>query len=490
MHPSKLSPGLKKQLLFDDAIIEVREGFTPVMNPTLCTHVPVLAPEKPWEQRGCSAPTVMLDEGVYRMWYCAGGQDGVPRCCYATSTDGMRWERPDLGLIDYEGRRDNNIVLMNYEGSGDHNVTYFHHGSMFKDPVDRPERRFKCIYGGGHYAYESVYAGGARFRYDTAPPATWRYPGVAGAYSADGIRWTAYEDLIMPWYTDTNNVAFWDDRIRKYVAYVRWNEYLRVENDVQTGSFDYRAIGRTESEAFEHFPLPEKILEPDFTHPEDADMWGGGLYDSAALKYPFASDAYFIFTAAYHHTNDTLDVELATSRDGVHFTRWREPFVRLGPAGAFDSMMIYMGIGMLPVGDEIWLYYGGFDRPHDQVTEQEYAPAIGYARIRLDGFVSQDAPGQGGVLTTRPFVPEGDHLEMNLDGSSRGWLKVEILDETMQPLEGFTEKEADRLSGNDVRHVATWGGKRDLSAVRGKTVRLRFTGQSVKLYAFQFARSD
>ncbi len=482
MRQSKpMTPGVNKRLLFDEASVEAKEGFTTVMNPALRTEAPVLTPEEPWERHGCCAPTVMLDSGVYKMWYCAYGEDDVARSCYAVSTDGIHWQRPNLGLIDYAGSRDNNIVISFHGG------VFQHHGSIFKDPADKPERRFKCIYGGGLYAYESIYGGGARFRYDAVLPATWHYSGIAGAYSPDGIHWTPYEELIMPWYTDTVNVAFWDDRIQKYVAYVRWNEYLRVEAGALKGSFDYRAIARSESQDFENFPLPEKILEPDFNHPEDADMWGGGLYDTAAVKYPFAADAYLIFTAAYHHTNDTLDVELATSSDGVHFTRWREPFVRLGPAGDFDSMMIYMGVGMLPIGDEIWLYYGGFDQPHDQVTEGKYRPAIGRVRVRLDGFVSQDAGGQGGWLTTRPFVLEGDHLEVNLDGSSRGWLKVEILDETMQPLQGFTEQEADRLVGNDVRSVATWGGKRDLSAIRGKPVRLRFVGSSVKLYAFQLA---
>ena len=156
---------------------------------------------------------------------------------------------------------------------------------------------------------------------------------------------------------------FGDDRLQKYVAYVRWNEYLRAEDGAQRGSFDYRAIARSESADFENFPVPEKILEPDFDDPEDADMWGGGLYDTAAVKYPLADDAYLIFTAAYYHTTDALDIQLATSRDGIHFVRWREPFVRLGPAGAFDSMMLYMGVGVLPIGDELRLYYTGYDQP-------------------------------------------------------------------------------------------------------------------------------
>jgi hypothetical protein len=489
-----LALGTAKQLLFDDALIEAKEGFTTTMNPAMRSNTPVLTSEKSWERHGCSCPTVMLDEGIYKMWYTANGEDGVARECYATSTDGIHWERPNLGLIDYQGSRNNNIIPLRHE-------------TIFKDPSAEPERRFKSISGGGKYDYVAVYGGGARFRYDENPPETWHYGSVAGAYSPDGIHWTACEKLLMPWYTDTRNVAFWDDRIQKYVAYVRWNEYLRAEDGAQRGSFDYRAIARSESTDFENFPVPEKILEPDFDDPEDADMWGGGLYDTAAVKYPLADDAYFIFTAAYYHTTDALDIQLATSRDGIHFTRWREPFVRLGPTDAFDSMMIYMGVGMLPmptgrassprgIGDELWMYYGGFDQPHDKVTGEDYCPAIGCARLRLDGFVSQDAAGtplnppasggnEGGWLTTLPFTCEGSHLEVNMDGSARGWLKVEILDEGMQPLEGFTEAEADRLGGSSTSQTVTWGDKRDLSALKGQTVRLRFVGQSVKLYAFQ-----
>ncbi len=478
--------GLSKQLLFDDAFIAERSGFAPTMNPAVRNGEPVLAPERPWEKRGCFAPTVLADGDSYRMWYGAIGDDGVSRLCCAVSADGVRWERPDLGLITYGGRA-TNIAEIDYTGGPNRGIAFTHHGSVFRDPVDRPERRYKMIFGGGQYAFTSMYAGGARFRYEKTLPAQWRYPGIGGAYSADGLRWTIYDHPIMPWYTDTANVAFWDERLGRYVAYVRWNEYLRVVDGIQTGSFDYRAIGRAESADFENFPAPEKILEPDFDDPDDADQWGGGLYDSAALQYAYAADAYFFFIAAYHHTNDTLDIELATSRDGIRFTRWRQPFLRLGPNEAFDSKMLYMGVGLAGGGGEIRQYYGGFDQLHDQASEARYQPSIGLARSRMDGFVSQDAGSSVSRLTTLPFTLEGDRLEINFDGSSRGWLKVELLDENFAAVHGFTEGEADRLAGNDVRRGVTWGGRADLAALRGRRLRLRFVGQSVKLYAFQFA---
>ena len=295
----------------------------------------------------------------------------------------------------------------------------------------------------------------------------------------------------MPWYTDTLNVAFWDDRIDRYVAYVRWNEHLHIdETGRQVGSFDYRTIARAESDDYEHFPEPVKVEEPDFTLAEDEDQVGGGLYNSATLKYPDAVDGYFIFPSAYHHTSDTLDVQLATSRDGIRFDRWLEPFVRLGVSGRFDSKGMYMAPGMIRTGDDIYLFYGGTDARHDidvdvkRVANQK--SGIGRLRIRKDGFVSQDADADEGWLTTVPFVLDGDQLKVNMDASSRGWLKVEILDATGHALWGYEKSAADRLMFNDLAQTVTWNGGGDLSSLRGRTVRLRFVGQWVKLYSFQF----
>lgn len=87
-----------------------------------------------------------------------------------------------------------------------------------------------------------------------------------------------------------------------------------------------------------------------------------------------------------------------------------------------------------------------------------------------------------------PFVLEGDRLQLNMDASSRGWLNVEVLDASGHTLWGYSKAEADRLMFNDIAQAVTWNGDGDLSSLRGRNVRLRFIGQSAKLYAFQFVR--
>jgi hypothetical protein len=63
---------------------------------------------------------------------------------------------------------------------------------------------------------------------------------------------------------------------------------------------------------------------------------------------------------------------------------------------------------------------------------------------------------------------------------------VEILDESGEPVPGFTLREADQLNGNSVRTVVAWQGRSNLSVLAGKSVRLHFKMRSAKLYAFQF----
>ncbi|MCH2661572.1 hypothetical protein MK163_14085, partial [bacterium] len=144
------------------------------------------------------------------------------------------------------------------------------------------------------------------------------------------------------------------------------------------------------------------------------------------------------------------------------------------------------GPGMIAAGDEVYSYYAGVPRSHDDVETQ--APgAIGRLRMRRDGFVAQDAGAEEGRLTTVPFQMPGGRLEVDMDASARGWLKVEILDATGHALWGYARAESDRLMFNDLAQTASWRGEPDLSALRGRKVRLRFSGQFARLYGFRFS---
>ncbi len=492
-----LNVGSKKILLFDDALTEEKKGFVLTMNPAVRTEEPVIVPDKPWERggiQGDSSASVVEDDGLYKLWYAmATPEELVKRkrylslakmkaldkkelldylsearymLCYAVSKDGIHWEKPNVGIHELDGSKKNNIVMI--EGGGG--------STVFKDPTAPPSQKYKVIFGGGV----------PLIHHNQGVPPYPGYHAIHGAASADGIHWKKSR-LIMPWYVDCTNVCYWDDRIRKYVAFCRWNNtmvYRNGETYRRKGRF-FRCVGRAESRDFWNFPRPTKVEAP--TRKELGAVGKGlELYNTSAVKYSFAADSYFIFTSHFYPETETLDVHLGTSRDGVNYTRWPEPFLGVGPRGDFDSMCIYMVTGMIRKDHEINMYYAGADYRHDVQRWPVKSGGIGRVRVRLDGFVSQDACWSGGNLVTVPIKFSGKCLEVNMDANAGGCLKVELLDRAQRPIPGYTKKDADWLWGNDVRKTVTWGGQCGVSRLKGKTVRLNFIGRGVKVYAFQF----
>ena len=114
--------GGSRQLFIDDRFIAEARDVALTMNPPTQHDEPVLVGDRPWEPLGVRTyTTVMLDRGgswtgaPFRMWYSAVLRDGLPaegniRVGYAESEDGLTWHKPSLGLIEFEGSKDNNIV--------------------------------------------------------------------------------------------------------------------------------------------------------------------------------------------------------------------------------------------------------------------------------------------------------------------------------------------------------------------------------------------
>lgn len=126
------------------------------------------------------------------MWYQACDDDqwngGGPRPCYAESADGLTWEKPDLGLVEYKGSRANNILL-----------EYSKLAFVFVDPHGAPGQRFKMVTTG----------------MDGIQPLT----GARVGTSADGLRWSMAGENCSNIRGDTQKVAFRDGRIGRFVVY-------------------------------------------------------------------------------------------------------------------------------------------------------------------------------------------------------------------------------------------------------------------------------
>ena len=106
--------------------------------------------------------------------------------------------------------------------------------------------------------------------------------------------------------------------------------------------------------------------------------------------------------------------------------------------------------------------------------------------MKVDGFISADASYEGGELITPPLLFEGKTLELNLDTSAGGSVRVELLDQDGKPLGHFTAGEATQLNGNSVRMPISWGENRDVSKLAGTPIKIRFIMRDCKLYAFGF----
>ena len=111
--------------------------------------------------------------------------------------------------------------------------------------------------------------------------------------------------------------------------------------------------------------------------------------------------------------------------------------------------------------------------------------SLGLAWLRLDGFVALEAADEAGTITTKPFPLEGKHLELNVDARDHGMVRVELLDEAGQPMDGFSGDHAEWFRGVDqLRFQPVWTSQADLATFKGKTIRLKIHLKNARLYAF------
>lgn len=491
-----ISIGNRRQLLFDEKFVEQSKGIEFRVHPPRKTGEIIIASEPGWALGGYHC--VMYHGGVYHLWYTAGG------CIlYARSTDGIHWEKPNWGLMRDDSTSGlavaGNVVM----GRGVGGVKDGMHGLMvFLDPNAPEEEKFRLV----------------------ANPE--EYNRMVQLFSSpDGIHWKhTHRDVITyrsikPHHLDSPNVIFWDDRIKKYVAYFRRN--------LREGGSQARSVARAESPDLAHFPQVEDspvVMRADQQHPGHFDPLKKqhvsvlDTYTNGTIKYPWADDAYFMFPTEYYHYGSyleefrkgfpvnagSLDTRFAASRDGIHWKRYDyRPFVGLGMKGEFDSRRIYMAYGIIPATNEreLYMYYLGTSETHGWnrddknnrlLTAAGLTPTgpstISRVVLRRDGFVSVQAAYTGGEFTTPLLRFEGDQLLLNVDTGASGELRVEILDEQGKPIPGFALEDCDIVhTTNEINRVVRWKGESSVDQLAGKPVRLRFVMRDVDLYAFQFA---
>lgn len=514
--------GAQRQLFIDQRFLGAAQGVELRVHPPVKTYERTVVATEPWERGhvGCYS-SVLFADGVYHMWYRAGA--GM---CYARSKDGVTWEKPELGIVEYKGSKKNNISL---GGEVDGVPVAGEGGMVFIDPTAPPAEKFRMLIKRGEPAV-----------IDPNNP-----PDCCIFSSPDGLRWKLTHEHVITFtepsgkqHLDSQNVVWWDDRIGKYVAYMRRN--MRDKGP------RYRTIARSESKDLKGFQQVQDspvVIGPDEYDDRFGPRPGVDYYTNAAIKYPWAQDAYFMFPVAYFHfmgkvlpefPNETpinagvLDTQFAASRDGVKWERYdRRPFIPLGFTNAFDSRQARGFYGMVPSvdGQQLYLYYLGSNSDHgwpgkpnkkeDEayakanpeeakrsierrnrniklLTEGGFAPekeasVISRVVCRMDGFVSVSAGVKGGEFTTEPLIFTGKELVLNVDTSAIGNVACELQNEKGEAIPGFALADCGLVhSCNQINRVVGWKGGRDLSALAGKPVRLKMKIVSADVYAFQF----
>ena len=449
---SAVAPETSKYLLLDSRIVERKINARLTLGTAnKDAGNPLFVEEKPWEPRFDNLyPNVMYDqqEHLYKCWYspfiidqavtrtppekrktltymeALHGNDRYAGVCYAFSKDGLTWTKPDLGIVEFNGSKANNIVLRGVHGAG-----------IFKDLRDPdPARRYKLF---------------AKTGEDREP--------VGVAFSPDGLHWSKASPCAgIGAAGDTHNNSFWDDRLQCYVAITRLFDGKQ------------RTVGRSTSKDYNHWSKAEQVF------------CGNPQRQTYAMPVFRYAGVYLGLVMILDTKTELVDCELAWSPDGLKWERVckGKPLIPRGPKGSFDYGCIFAAAYPIMRDNEIRLYYAGSDNTHTGWRKSVFA----LARLRPDGFAGYEPANknEAATIVTKPIRCESDSLRVSADAAA-GSLLVTVLDEKGTPL-GVS-----RPIIKDVTDATVEWAQPDLLAkFKGQTIQLKFELKSAKLYAFRF----
>ncbi|MDO5566361.1 MAG: hypothetical protein Q4G59_06860 [Planctomycetia bacterium] len=474
--------GSERQLFLDDQWL-----IASMQNVEILVHQPVRKElsdirNRPWEGAGSKFHTVLYDpiQKVYHMYYVGTpGENITPwhtknmYVCYLQSKDGIHWPYRPLHLMKWGGSTENNIIVahaMNFNPFLDSN------------PKCLPQERFKAIANG----------------FDAKGMVLWT--------SADGIHWEAKNNG-RPVYNpkslnafDSQNVAFWSVKEKKYVAYYRVRDPR-----------GFRSVERAVSDDFINWTQEKIIQVPENEVPRTGH---GEFYTNQIQPYYRAPQIYIGFPARYNDNGKTESFKLLpeqeerairmkvnprfgtvtpdsvffSSRDGYNFRLSNDVFLSPGLKtkynwGYGDN---YIGHGIVETssleedeGRELSFYatessFTGYD-----LRCRRYV-------LRIDGFASLHAKTKPGTVVTQPLTFTGKELSLNIATSGYGSAFVEICRVDGQPIPGFTKNDCDMIYGDTLDRRVSWKGSKDVSSLSGQPVVLKFYLCEADIYSLKF----
>jgi hypothetical protein len=429
--PLALGPG--PHLFLDGRLIARSENLTRrVMQPKRLPGPVVTGPEDK-----CFQPylTVLRDPatGRFRIWYGVPDSASRSHLGYMESEDGTHWTRPHRVLDD--------------PGPIQFGVSILDEGAAHP----YPEQRYK-------YGY-------------------WWGGGLNIATSPDGLVWKPLAPGVVLAHNHDINSIFRDPIRGRYIAFVS----TYTTGPTWTGQ--RRVSMSSVSDDLLHWRDPWFIFTPDKEDEGETQFY---CMDGVITRGD-------LLIGLLKVLRDDLPADpggpvagigytvLAWSRDGEHWARDREPFLPRSPEpGTWDHAMAW-GDEQLLVGDETFIYYGGYARGHkvERFTERQ----IGLARMPRDRYVALEAGGTRGVLRTPLVTLATSRITVN--GEVEGELRVRLLDASGRALTGFGWDDCTPVRGDSIAQAVRWKGK--VSAIGDTPVQVEFALERGRLYGFELS---
>lgn len=446
MAEERIDIGSRLELFVDDFLIDELKGDAQQFVHQPKPREVVLVTGEPWEGNTCAYYSIFRDGDVYRMYYRGShgdvktGRTAHPEvACYAESRDGIHFTKPKLGLHEWDGSKENNIIL---KGLGTHCFVAFRDDN----PNCKPEARYKGISRGRPVGKKGLYV----------------------FHSADGFRWTLTKDepVITDGYFDSQNLAFWDPVEKIYVGYHR-----TFVNRV-------RAIMTCSSPDFVTWTKPVLLSYPAGTPNQH-------LYTNAIRPYERAPHIKIGFPTRYRPSDSQVEPIFMSSRDGLNFQRWNKAVIPPdAPKERDGNRSNYMANALVSLkdNDRELAVYGSeayYEGPNSRLRRFTY---------RVDGFVSVRSESEGGELLTKPLKFQGEQFVLNFATKKGGSVKVELQDENGLPISGFELSNCQPLTGDSIEQAVSWKASDSVAKLSGKTIRIRFVIQGADVYSIHFRR--
>jgi hypothetical protein len=451
----EIEPG--PQLFLDDYLIDSMDGLTR----RIVTPERLLQPVLVSTKFGTTQPYMTVlrdaDENRYRIWYNNGRE-----IWHAESDDGIGWRNPRSVL-----------------------KTRLCYGASLVDDGPRGvtgDRRFKI-------ANYQTQRDSSKKRHQDG--------GMWIGFSPDGLNWVSYakNPVLSVWpqgqgkhvATTVQDIidVYFDPLAEHYFAALKTPAVPAdgLAAGPRAGDSIRRLVSTSTSDDFVHWTEPQRIFIPDDKTEALLEFYGmGGMHIRGSLRIGFVRALRDDLPCDEGGPPDGIGYStLATSRDGRAWNRMREPFLDRNPEpGSWDHAMTWIGYA-LPVGDDVYLYYGGYARGHkvEMTTERQ----IGLAKMKRDRYVAIAPKAGDGRLVTRAFKLPGGRMTVNAD-ASRGNVQIRLVDGEGKPSTVLGDRAAQTIRGDVLAEDVRW--PRGAESLIGRPVRLEFRLMDAALFGFDF----